>query len=300
MSDPGFTAPREIHRAKSPVYALCGSGDEFLAGCGDGQVLSWSWLQPERIRLTAVVPASVFALALLPSGSLAAGTSDGEFYVLDLNRREATARIRAHAKAIHAIQPLRDARLCTAGADGALRIWQLKEGRWAMQRDLPLSDGKLRGLDASPDDRWLAVACGDGPVRVLDTERFNERFTFTGHEGGALTVRFHPTKPVLLSGGKDGHLRAWSLIGERSHLPAVAAHRSSIYAIVASPGHDLLATASRDKRVKLWDAATLDHRITLDHARHGHAHSVNALAWLDRGLVSGGDDRRLLLWDTLP
>lgn len=288
---------QELHRAEQAVYALAGSGDSVHAACADGRILTWRGSEPSRIRLTAQVPAPVFALALLPDGEVAAGTSTGELFLLDLRSRAVTLRLHAHARAIHAIAGLPDGRIATAGADGALRIWSVgSAGGWSLLRDVPLSDAKLRGMAISSDGQWLAVACGDGPVRVLDTLLFNESRTFEGHAGGALCALFHPTKPVLLSGGKDGHLRAWNLKHDQGQLPALPAHRSSIYALATAPDGSASATASRDKTVKLWDALTMAHRATLDRGGHGHAHSVNAAAWIEAGLFTAGDDRRLLRW----
>lgn len=287
---------QELHRAEQAVYALAGSGGTVHAAGADGRILTWLGADPSRIRLTAQLPAPVFALALLPHDALAAGTSTGELFLLDLRSRAVTLRLRAHARAIHAIAALPDGRIATAGADGALRIWTIGAAGWSLLRDVPLSDAKLRGMAVSSDGQWLAVACGDGPVRMLDTLLFNESRTFGGHPGGALSVLFHPTKPVLLSGGKDGHLRVWNLKHDQGQLPALPAHRSSIYALAAAPDGTALATASRDKTVKLWDALTMAHRATLDRGGHGHAHSVNAAAWIEAGLFTAGDDRRLLRW----
>jgi WD40 repeat protein len=296
MIRPDASEAQELHRADQAVYALAGAGGTIHAACADGRILTWRSSDPSRIQLTAQVPAPVFALALLSDGAFAAGTSMGELFLLDLESRAATLRLRAHARAIHAIAGLSEGRIATAGADGVLRIWTRGSAGWSLLRDVPLSDAKLRGLAVSSDGQWLAVACGDGPVRMLDTLLFNESRTFDGHAGGALSVLFHPEKPVLLSGGKDGHLRAWNLKHDQGQLPALPAHRSSIYALAAAPDGALLATASRDKTVKLWDALTMVHRATLDRGRQGHAHSVNAAAWIEAGLFTAGDDRRLLRW----
>lgn len=293
---PPLLLPFEIHRARAPIYALTSLGDGVIAGCGDGTTLRWSPGTPDRIELVAQVPASIFALCEISPLSFALGTAAGELYIVDLKARQALQRIAAHATAIHDIAIIGSDRMATAGADGCIGVWQRAKGNWAMIRRIPITDMKLRGLSVSTDSGLLALACGDGSVRLLDTVLFNELGTLPGHEGGANCVAFHPGKAALLSGGKDGHLRAWDPREPPRELVSVAAHRSTVYAIGFNPLSPRFATASRDKTAKVWDAGDLNVLQRLDAHAKGHAHSVNALAWLNDELITAGDDRRLMRW----
>jgi len=293
---PPLLLPFEIHRAKAPIYALSSLGDGLLAGCGDGATLRWSPSSPDRIELVAQVPASIFALCEISPLSFALGTAAGELYIVDLDSRQAVQRIAAHATAIHDIAMIGHDRMATAGADGCIGVWQRAQGSWDLIRRIPITDMKLRSLSVSTDSGLLALACGDGSVRLLDTLLFNELGTFPGHEGGANCVAFHPEKAALLSGGKDGHLRAWDLREPQRELVSIAAHRSTVYAIGFDPLSSRFATASRDKTAKVWDAGGLNVLQRLDARAMGHAHSVNALVWLSAELITAGDDRRLIRW----
>jgi WD40 repeat protein len=57
----------------------------------------------------------------------------------------------------------------------------------------------------------------------------------------------------------------------------------------------LLAGGGADGRVRLWDAATGEHRVTLN----AHAGGVWAVAFCPGGrlLASGGADGKVRLWD---
>ena len=65
-----------------------------------------------------------------------------------------------------------------------------------------------------------------------------------------------------------------------------------------SPNGQLLATASRDRTVKIWDAASLELFKVIDTLRFGgHLRSVNRLRWVsDLELVSVSDDRTAAVW----
>lgn len=288
--------PTVIHRCQGSIYALIADSGRLWLGTGSGAVLEWAPADPERIRLVAQVPSPVFALGALGQQSLAVGASSGELFFLSLDQRRADQRIAAHARGIHAIAPLPGGRLATGGADGVLGVWACSGGRWDLERRIPMSAGKLRGLCLSGDGGQLAVACSDGPVRLVDTALFNETATFPGHEGGAYALAFHPAKPVLVSGGKDGHLRAWPVNNDGRSLVSLPAHRSTIYALACDGTSATLATASRDKTAKLWDAATLAPCARLEARTGGHTHSVNTLAWLGADLFTAGDDGRLIRW----
>ena len=111
-----------------------------------------------------------------------------------------------------------------------------------------------------------------------------------GHEGGLYSAVFLPQKEVWLTGGRDGHLRAWSKFGEA--LLAIPAHEAAIYRMVYDQGK--IYTASRDKTVKSWDEQDLTMLNKWDRPNGGAKRSVNALCIggiKNRWMLAAGDDR---------
>lgn len=284
------------HRAS--VYALCKAGEgAFLSAGGDGVVVRWELNRPEEGRAVAMVGEPVYSMALdAHRQALLIGCGSGRLLVIDLESGVEAQVEHVHQKGIFRIVPLGNGLLACAGGDGVLSVWQWAgEGmaRLVQQRSIALCAEKLRDITLLNEGR-LAVACGDGMVRILDTGSFNGMAQAEGHSGGAYGVCMHPTKPVLLTGGKDGALKAWREDGSPLH--AVPAHKGSVYVVSVDPHGRFLYTAGRDALVKVWDLATLDPVARSQRDRSGHTHSVNAAIWCGEQLITASDDRRIRSW----
>ncbi|MBK8227141.1 MAG: hypothetical protein IPK70_08185 [Flavobacteriales bacterium] len=283
-----------LHRDHTgAIYALLVIGDEILTAGGDGFLLSWTPDAPVRTTAIARFQHPVYCLAHDSLRQLVhAGTSNGDLHVIDYAQRKLLTSIAAHPRGTFGLLPLPDGGVLSVGGDGSLARWSGNEREHeAPSRRIPLAEGKVRGLALSPDGRLLAVACGDGRLELLHASDLNSAGAWHAHAGGALCVAFHANKPVLLSGGKDGHLRAWRMDHLGEQVVEAPAHRGAIYSI-AQQG-DVIATASRDRTIGIWDAGTLDLKRRLT---GGHSHSVNTIGWKGESLISASDDRRLIRW----
>ncbi|MEM9931913.1 MAG: WD40 repeat domain-containing protein, partial [Bacteroidota bacterium] len=136
----------------------------------------------------------------------------------------------------------------------------------------------------------------------VDRKNFSLIGTATGNEPSVFAVAVLPDTlfPGYISGGRDARLRLFEMAFVKvPKLPAVVdAHMSTINDLAFDPTGRYLATASRDKTVKIWDASTLKLLKVCEVVRdRGHVNSVNTLLWLDeRTLITAGDDRRILTW----
>lgn len=296
------THPRFLGH-KGSVYTLCAAAEagSFFSGSGDGSVVRWKVDAPETGVTVARTGRAIFAAHLHAQHILLIGDEDGGAHVVDLQERREVQLERAHVKGIFSILSLRDGRIVMAGGDGSVSIWTVaaagSDGLIALQRKIPLCDEKVRGLALNADGTLLAIASGDGTIRILDTTDLNERFTVEAHDRGANCVAWHPTKPALVSGGKDGHIRLWRT-DDLTPLHAFPAHKDTIYDLAFSPEGKRCATASRDKTAKVWDAETFDPLRRLDRAAGGHGYSVNALLWLGPdALITASDDKAIVAWE---
>lgn len=281
------------------VYALCAfRGASFLSAGGDGIVVRWHVDRPEQGDAIVHVGEAIFSLHVLAERDLLLiGTGTGRLLVIDLRTRKELQAIEAHAKGIFRICPLDGNTVACAGGDGALTTWGIAEdeaSHLAQLRRIPLCEEKLRDITLSPEGQRIIVACGDGSLRELDLPDLNERQRFEGHGKGSNCAAFHPTKPVLISGGKDGQVKVWRADGRC--MLEFAAHKGSVYATSFDPSGHYLVTVGRDALLKLWDANTLEpvHRSARE--KNAHTHSINAVLWLGNTLITASDDRRIHAW----
>lgn len=283
---------------RGAVYALQGTSNPnlFLSASGDGKVVRWDRRMPDHGETVADALKPIYTIHYDRDRKLLfLGNSEGGLHVVDLAEGEELRHLHAHRLGIFRIVPLGSERIVCSGGDGTISVWKVPS--MELERQIPLSEEKVRGLATNPDGSLLAVASLDGRVHVLDTQDLNTRHVMDAHERGAASVCWHPSKPVLISGGRDGHLRFWRSDDAFTPLQSIPAHRANIYGIAFSPDATLCATASRDKSVKLWDAATFDPFDRFELKQGGHTHSVNAVHWCANGtLLSAGDDRTVRAW----
>lgn len=265
-------------------------------------MVEWSADDPDIGQLVASVETRIFSLCSLPElGLILAGNMDGGLHWIDRAAPDRTRNIQHHRKGVYDIARF-GPHIFTAGGDGLLTRWDLAAARTV--ESIQLSHQALRCIAVSESRRELAVGSSDGSVYFLDVESLELKYTLEkAHQSSVFCAVW--TGEGLLTGGRDAMLRIWSsslLTPHFSLLQELPAHWFTINHLAFSPDGKWLATASRDKTIKIWDATTLELLKVVDTLRYGgHVNSVNRLLWLADGtLVSCGDDRAVMWWAINP
>lgn len=270
----------------------------FYSGSGDGFVGCWNILTGTFEKPLIKISGSIYSLELDMSGyTLYVGQRGGILYKVDISRKHAPKAIEAHQGDLFAIciDHSRQ-KLLTGGGDGFLKVWSLADMQ--LIASFKLSPSNIRCLSISPDARLLSVGLSDHTIRIFDLETFIQESVLKGHTSSVFTCIWKD-ESMLISGGRDAMIRKWVMNDGWQEEASLPAHMFTINHLLLSPNGKYLASAGRDKEVKIWDANTLRLLKVMDRLKYpdAHTHSVNRLLWMnDYTLLSAGDDKRILSW----
>lgn len=282
---------KELGSHSAPAYYLNTFIDGKIISCaGDNILASWDLtsMMPHNfmVKLEGHPYACVYDVS---SDLLFIGTSAGKLHWINCAGKKELKLFDLHKKAIYDMAVFNDCLYVSSG-DGSLSIWDIND--MALLRHVPISDNKLRRFDIV-EGNDLLLSDSNGILHKLDSN-LNELLTIDINDKAVNVCRFY--KDYIIAGGWDAHLRFFNRsTGEL--IKAIAAHNFAIYDLQINHEHGVLASASRDKTIKLWDLKTLDLLQRVDHKMGGHTRSVNALKWMCDVLVSTGDDGKVIAWD---
>jgi WD40 repeat protein len=239
-----------ISVAFSPDGRLLVTGGDHDQGLALWDTRTWKRL--DTIKDERVVPSS---LTFSPDGKLLAGAGA---WVYDLSARKVIRTFKGN-ESIWAVAWSPDGGFLAAASEskweprsrenpGEVLVWDVKTERrtfyWATQKH------QMNSVAFSPDGRLLAAGGRGGVARVWDLETGKERFAEpwgcpVGFGRDASQLLVVQGEQVLMYDLRTGK-KVWSL-------EVVEKWRSGISGVVLVPHTSLLATADRDKGVRLWE-----------------------------------------------
>jgi platelet-activating factor acetylhydrolase IB subunit alpha len=256
--------------------------------------------------------------------SLASGSEDYTIKIWDWELGELERTVKGHTKAVLDVDfggPRGGTLLASCSSDLTIKLWDPSD-EYKNIRTLPGHDHSVSavrfipsGAAGSPSSGNLLVSASrDKSLRIWDVSTGYCVKTIRGHADWVRDVSPSFDGEYLLSAGNDNTARIWNttsgepqatLLGHEHVIECCVFAPPTSYGYLAplagqkkppppSSSAEFIATGSRDKSIRLWDA-----RGTLIKTLLGHDNWVRGLVFHPGGkyLLSVADDKTLRCWD---
>ncbi len=239
---------------------------------------------------------TIWAMAYHPASDLIVSGGDDKAVRLWSSRNTRQEReFLGHTAPIYSVAISTDGQWIASGAaDQRVILWNRQTGK--EQQVLTAFGDRIQGLAFSPDGRQLATGAFDKTFRVFEVSSGRLLFEKVT-ERSINTILFLPRTNRFVTGDWGGTVQLWDA---DSFQPTaiVGKHGHGVYDLAVTSDEALLASASWDGSVRLWDLKRQTERakfIATDQTPKSIL--CVALSPDDRWLAASGHDDRIRIWD---
>ena len=222
------------------------------AGLDDGQLLAWPLSGGKFIVHGFREFTALRALSVSPDGvHLAVAVQGGSFHLLEAATLKPVKSLDLKWGQNRALFSPDGQAIFVALSNG--HLLRLHAPDLAIEKDIFPTDKSLAiALAVSPGGTWVATSDREGQIKLWAAGDLAPVRTWKAHEKYAASLAFHPSKPLLVSGGEDHVLKVWnaedgSLVSESKDV-----HHESIQGLSFAPDGSLVSVG-QDGLFQLWE-----------------------------------------------
>jgi WD40 repeat protein len=179
-----------------------------------------------------------------------------------------------------------DNKECASGSnDCSIIVWNTIDGSIIKKYDD--HNEIVRSVDYN-NEGILASSSDDKTIIIYNKEK-----TILHHKNRVRIIKWNPdNENLLLSGCDDFSITLWN-ISNKSIIKIFKEHTNFIYSLVWN-NETTFASSSGDETIKIWNIDKIESIKVLS----GHVGNIWSIDWKENVLVSGGNDKKILVWDT--
>jgi len=158
---------------------------------------------------------------------------------------------------------------------------------------------EVYSIEFSHKNPQLCLSAGfDGIINLTDFVKGSKVNHFSKHQGCVYQATWHPSNEKLFAScSMDGVLKLWDITSPVASIVALPAHQEEILSCDFNKYIGHIATASIDKKIKIWDLRKLDVPVR---ELIGHRHPVRKVKFSphqDSIIGSASYDMNVNIWD---
>jgi WD40 repeat protein len=300
-----------IGEHSQPIHSLAVAPNELLVASGDayaekpGTLIIWDLVSRKALHTLQGHKDGILAVAFSPDSELlASGSADGtiKFWATQTGKllgsmdKVGGGLIKLHFvdKRSLAIQTPAELPMFYDLTD--LKSPLLKDhvfkAKWPCHITAYSSDGRVLAVGSNPSDPPDDRAVGS--VELFEVKTGKQVTWVPGSDAEIRSLAIDPLAQRLATGKTDHTIDLWFLKEKRRVL--LRAHEEQVVALAFADKGNLLASASYNGVIMIWDTSKKDAKVA---KIVGHDGAVFGLAFTADGktLISGGFDRKLKAWD---
>lgn len=238
--------------------------------------------------------AAVYTIALSRNGNtVASGSADGTVRLWAVKGGKIIAKWTGHTDQVTSLcWSANGERLMSGSCDGTVRVWDVKSGKTVLG-PIKTGDVHVYAVMYSPDASKIATGGRDNGIKIWDGKTC-ELLATLKHDHPVWTLAWTSDGKKVIS-GSFGPIRIFDT-ATWEEIAILEGHTRQVRAISLSPNERLLASASRDSTVYLWN---LDTNLPVGPSlQHQSVVECAAFSADGRLLVTGCYDQNVYVWDS--